>query len=160
MRTIVFAIFQLLATAVCAQKPPQEEVKAVVLSLFEGMRLGDSAMVHSTFMETAQMYTILRNKEGQPILRKGSLQKFLNAVGSTHDQVWNEPIWDIEVKIDQDFAQLWASYAFYAGNTFSHCGVDAFHLFRTEEGWKIFQITDTRKKEGCKIPGEIKDKFQ
>ena len=160
MRTIVFVIFQLLATIVCAQTSPQEEVKAVVLSLFEGMRLGDSAMVHSTFMEAAQMYTVVRNKEGQPILRKGSLQKFLDAVGSPHDQVWNEPIWDIEVKIDRDFAQLWASYAFYAGNTFSHCGIDAFHLFKTEEGWKIFQVTDTRKKEGCRIPEEIKDKFQ
>ncbi|MBI5914693.1 MAG: nuclear transport factor 2 family protein [Bacteroidetes bacterium] len=31
----------------------------------------------------------------------------------------------------------------------SHCGVDAFQLFKGENGWKITQISDTRRRENC-----------
>lgn len=35
---------------------------------------------------------------------------------------------------------------------FSHCGIDAFQLFKDDKGeWKITQIVDTRRKEGCGI---------
>jgi hypothetical protein len=43
-------------------------------------------------------------------------------------------------------------YSFFAGPRFSHCGIDAFQLFRGPGGWKIFQLTDTRRRTGC--PGE------
>ena len=47
-------------------------------------------------------------------------------------------------------------FAFYLDDKFSHCGVDAFQLFKGNTGWEIFQLTDTRKKEGCVIPVHIK----
>ncbi|HFA51249.1 MAG TPA: hypothetical protein ENJ95_19730 [Bacteroidetes bacterium] len=31
----------------------------------------------------------------------------------------------------------------------SHCGVNAFHLFKSREGWKITQVTDTRRRNNC-----------
>jgi hypothetical protein len=33
---------------------------------------------------------------------------------------------------------------------FSHCGVDAFILVLTEDGWRILSIADTRTTEGCR----------
>lgn len=133
----------------------EEAVRRVVERLFEGMRQGDSAMVHSTMMNEVQLYTAARNKKGEPILHQGSLQSFLNAVGTPHDEIWDEPIWDTEIRVEGHLAQAWTKYAFYLGKQFSHCGVDAFHLFKTENGWKIFHLTDTRKKEGCDIPDDI-----
>jgi hypothetical protein len=46
------------------------------------------------------------------------------------------------------------NYAFFAGDTFSHCGVNAFQLFKGADGWKIFHIADTRRREGCEMPEE------
>jgi hypothetical protein len=40
-------------------------------------------------------------------------------------------------------------YVFYVGDRFSHCGVDSFQLVRISAGWRIIQIADTRRKEGC-----------
>ena len=57
-----------------------------------------------------------------------------------------------------DFAQVWCDYAFYIGNTFSHCGVDAFQLHKQKDGWKIFHLADTRRTENCTIPKSIQQK--
>jgi len=32
---------------------------------------------------------------------------------------------------------VWAPYDFWRDGKFSHCGVDAFDLIKTDEGWKI-----------------------
>jgi hypothetical protein len=47
---------------------------------------------------------------------------------------------------------VWAKYAFFLGDRFSHCGIDAFQLHQTADGWKIFQLTDTQRSEGCEMP--------
>ena len=61
----------------------------------------------------------------------------------------NERIWDSEVRVDGDLATVWTKYDFLRAGAFSHCGVDAFQLARTPEGWKIIQIADTHRQEGC-----------
>ena len=135
----------------------EEAVKEVVLRLFDGMRAGDSAMVHSVFHEHSNMYTVFTDQNGNNQIRKGSLEKFLTAVGSPHDVIWDEPVWDMKIDIDGALASVWTKYAFYAGKQFSHCGVDAFQLFKSADGWKIIQLADTRQKEGCIIPDEIQE---
>ncbi len=160
MKVFTLVLTLLVCSYSFAQEKEDEKVKAVVLSLFEGMRTADSVMVRATFMDDAQMYTIATGKNGEPVIRRGSLQRFVTAVGTPHDKVWNEPIWDTEVRIDGHLAQVWTQYAFYLGNEFSHCGVDAFQLFKTSDGWKIFQIADTRKKEGCEVPEEVKEAYK
>ena len=85
-------------------------------------------------------------------IKKGNLASFLKAIGTPHDQIWDEKIWNTKIEIDGGIAQVWTDYAFYVGTEFSHCGVDAFHLIKDEEkGWKIVHLMDTRRKEGCEI---------
>lgn len=159
----IFSIFMVIAATATVAKSQQTdditsaEVLKVVERVFDGMWAADSAMVRSAFMKDADLYTAFTDKEGNPVLHKGSLTNFLDAVGSPHDVVWDEPIWDTEVRVDGNLAQVWTKYAFYAGDKFSHCGVDAFHLFKTWEGWKIFHLTDTRQFQDCKVPEEIKN---
>ena len=135
----------------------EKEIMKVVLRLFDGMRAGDSSMVRSVFHDRVEMYTSFTDRNGKPDLKKDDVEKFIAAVGTPHDEVWDEPIWDAEVRIDGNLAQVWTKYAFYAGKRFSHCGVDAFHLTRTGTGWKIFHLTDTRQKEGCEVPESIRE---
>ncbi|MEO0553603.1 MAG: nuclear transport factor 2 family protein [Bacteroidota bacterium] len=156
MKPLFSLLVFLLSTSLNAQTADEESVKQVVYQLFEGMRQGDSTMVRAAFTKDAEMYTVFTDKDGTPNLKKGSLQRFLTAVGTPHEGIWDEPIWDVEVQIDGNLAQVWTKYAFYLDDKFSHCGVDAFQLFKGNTGWEIFQLTDTRKKEGCVIPDHIK----
>lgn len=151
-----------MLTNLWAQKSTEEAaVKEVVHRLFLGMEKGDSAMVRSAFNTDVTMATVFRDKTNHPMLEhENSIEGFLKAVGTPHAEVWYEEIWNLSVKIDGDFAQGWCEYAFYVGNKFSHCGVDAFELHKGADGWKIFHLADTRRKEGCNIPAEIQNKHK
>lgn len=144
-----------------AQTSEKENVIAVVQQLFTGMYKGDSTLVRNAFAKEVTSATVLRDKDGKPVLRReSSIDEFVKAVGKPYPEPLTEEIWNIQVQIDGDLAQVWCDYAFYIGHRFSHCGVDAFNLHKTTEGWKIFHIADTRRKEECNIPEEIKKKHQ
>jgi len=157
--TIAFALF--LSFPLTAQSGDEAAVKAVIANLFKGMEKGDSALVHKSFANSVTMASIFRDKNANPVIRhEPSIAEFLVAVGTAHKEVWYEEVWNLSVKIDGDFAQAWCDYAFYVDKTFSHCGVDALHLHKEKDGWKIFHLADTRRKDGCNIPKEIEAKHK
>lgn len=147
---ILFTISNLKAQSNSATEADKKEVLDVIVKLFDGMREGDSTKVASVFDKEVNMLTSYTNKEGEKIISKGDLSKFLTAIGTPHEKVWDEKIWNTQIMIDGGIAQVWTDYAFYVGTEFSHCGVDAFHLVnRGGKGWKIVHLMDTRKKAGC-----------
>lgn len=161
MKTQLLLISLFISFLANAQSNTTEiAVMKPITALFTGMNLGDSAMVHSAFTKAVSMGSVTKDKSGNPIIRKSELADFLKAVGTPHTEPWSEPIWDAKIDIDGDLAQVWVKYAFYLGNKFSHCGVDAFHLIKTEKGWKIFHLVDTRQTTGCEIPTNISNKFK
>src|SRR5262249_29881978 len=42
-----------------------------------------------------------------------------------------------EVRVAGPLATVWFPYDFYLDGKWSHCGVDAFTLLKTEKGWRI-----------------------
>jgi hypothetical protein len=143
------------------KKNDREAVVKVIGDLFKAMELGDSAMARNTFAKQVTTATVFRDKAGNAgIHREESVAGFMKAIGTPHKEVWYEEIWNLQVQIDGDFAQAWCDYAFYTDKTFSHCGVDAFHLYRENGSWKIFHLADTRRKNACEIPADIQKKHQ
>ncbi len=130
----------------------EEEVLSVVQRLFDGMRAGDSAVVRSTFVAEARLVST-GFRDGEPTLQSVPIDRFIEAVGQPHDEVWDERIWDVEIRVDDNLATVWNQYAFFLDENFSHCGVDAFQLFKAPDGWLIFHLADTRRKESCEVPG-------
>lgn len=131
-----------------ATSPEAVEVRATIDRLFDGMRRGDSTAVRAVFHPEARLVTI-GAREGKPVLAGGSVDAFVRAVGTPHDAVWDERISNVEIRVDDNLATAWMDYSFYAGEKFSHCGVNAFQLFRGPEGWKVFHIADTRRRDAC-----------
>jgi hypothetical protein len=166
IRNFTLCVFALFVCAVSlraqpATAPENEAIVKVVRRLFEGMEKGDSAMVSSTFASDVTLATMRRNKENKgQIARENSIDGFLKAVGTSHPDAWHEEIWNIKVQQDDNFAQVWCDYAFYVGKRFSHCGVDAFHLYKGDDGWKIFHLADTRRSTPCTIPEEIQNRYK
>ena len=164
MKTKATLIF-LLASAQFAFSQSASEKESVmkpVNQLFEAMQKGDSAMLRKVFAKQVTLDNVGSDKSGKLVVKhETSLDGFAKAIGTPHADAYNEVIWDEKVEIDGNFAQAWMSYAFYLGKKFIHCGVDAFHLAKGEDGnWKIFHLADTRQKEGCKIPQKISDQFK
>jgi hypothetical protein len=144
------AIVILWPAAAMAQDAGGERraVLATIERLFDGMRRGDSAAVRSTFHAAALLATSVM-EDGHPDVRVDTLDAFVTAVGTPHAEVWDERLRNTEVRIDGGLASVWTEYDFYAGTKFSHCGVDAFQLARTRDGWRIIALADTRRRTGC-----------
>ncbi|GAB3169845.1 nuclear transport factor 2 family protein [Telluribacter humicola] len=140
----------LISFSANAQAPGEvAAARAVVDQLFTGMRSGDSSLVRRAFLPDASLQSVTTASDGTVKVRKDAIQGFINAVGTPHDEVWDEQIYDVKVQIDGPMAIVWTPYKFFLGSKFSHCGVNAFTLVKTTEGWKIAGITDTRRRDNC-----------
>ncbi len=129
-----------------------------MFDMFDGMRKADTTGFHKMFTPNARLLTVMDREPGNELLREDDLNKFFRALAKPRDVVYDEPLWDIQVAIDGRLAQVWTKYAFYAGDKFSHCGVDAFLMFKDKDGfWKIFELVDTRRfgAENCDLPGKV-----
>lgn len=132
----------------------QEEIMATIIELFDGYRAADSSRIRAVFTENASLMHVGK-KDGEPHLGGGSIDSFVNYVGSGLDKLHDEPLWDYEVHIDENLASVWTKYAFYLEGQFHHCGAESFQLFKSKEGWKIFLLVDTSKDE-CDVPDYIR----
>ena len=132
-----------------AQTSQEIEVQETIDRLFVGMSASDSSVVASAFKRDAIMQTIRTNEDGSVSVAGGDLSQFLNSIHQAEPGVLNEKLNGYEIKIDGDLASVWTPYEFYAGEEFSHCGVNSFQLVKTDDDWKIFHIVDTRRRDNC-----------
>lgn len=146
MKTILLLILLFPAFA-HTQKAEKKEVRKVIDQLFDGMRKGDSSQVRKIFFPGAVLSTSFVNSKGEAKLHSDSIISFINAIGTPHKEVWDERLLSCEIRIDDNLATVWTKYAFYVDNVYSHEGVNAFQLAKTDGSWKILVITDTRRKK-------------
>lgn len=128
----------------------EEAVKAVIESLFDGMRAKNADQVSAAFTSEAIMNTVISKPEGSEV-GSNSVADFAKRISTTPAETQlDERILDYQIKVDGTMASAWTPYRFYVNGDFSHCGVNSFQLVKTAEGWKIVYIIDTRRKEPCK----------
>jgi Putative lumazine-binding len=157
-RLYAFAFLALPATLAAqnpaAPPPPaysadSTAIVAVITKLFNGMRARDTAAMRGLFHEAA----VLRSasvRQGQNTIEADAIGDwFGSVVGAPADLLLDERLGPPEVRVDGNLAGVWVYYEFYAGDRFSHCGVDAFHLGRAADGWKIMTVSDSRRRQGC-----------
>lgn len=152
MKQILPLLFALLVlpTAVFSQQNTEEnEVKATINLLFDGMRNSDTVMIRKAFATKLTMQTIVKTKDGKWAVRTENLDNFIKSVGTPHPEKYDERIVFTKILIDANLASVWTDYKFYIGDKFSHCGVNSFQLFKGDDGWKIIYIIDTRRKDSC-----------
>lgn len=131
----------------------EQQVRATIDGLFDAMRAGDSAAVRAAFHPEARLQTAIGPSDTSSV-QATPVEAFVAAVGQPRDEVWDERIWDVDIQVDGPLASAWVPYVFYVGTERSHCGVNAVQLVRGEDGWRILQLTDTRR-ETCDVPAAV-----
>lgn len=131
-----------------AQTSDRDAILATVQKVFDAMRTRDTALLAQAFDTTAKLAGV--SNRGTPAVSLTSPAQFGAAIlRAPAADVWNERIYEPEVKVDGPVAQVWAYYTFHRNATFSHCGIDAFMLLKVGGAWKITQLADSRRTEGC-----------
>ncbi|GAA0878512.1 nuclear transport factor 2 family protein [Algoriphagus jejuensis] len=148
-RILICGILSFLVCFSAFSQTDEKEVKAVIQSLFDGMRAKNAEQVAAAFAADAIMQTIIAKPEGNTV-GTNSVSDFVKRIGSTPAETQlDERISDYQINVDGAMATAWTPYRFYVNGNFSHCGVNSFQLVKMSEGWKIVYIIDTRRKEPC-----------
>ena len=142
IKIIVVFFTSLLSIASFAN---EAEVMTPIHTLFDGMREADGDKVRSVFADEALFF------RAHAELRKGrTVEEFATAVEQNKGDIWDEKIWGVDIKIEGKLASVWTNFAFYLGDTLSHCGVNSFQLYHFDDGWKIIYLVDTYQNQDCK----------
>lgn len=146
---IVPFLLAAVATPALAQNTERDAVLATVQKVFDAMRTRDTILLKSAFDTSARLVGV-RTRDGTSSVTLTTPSRFGAAItGAKAGNVWNERIYDPDVRIDGNLAQVWAYYTFHMNDTFSHCGIDAFMLLKVGDTWKITQLADTERPQGC-----------
>jgi predicted enzyme related to lactoylglutathione lyase len=150
MRLATFTLLALSAVAPLAaqQADDQKAVLQAIETLFNALKADDTAGMRAVMHPQGRIIQT-GTRDGAPFARVNALNDFLTSIGSAKGRGLEERVYAPEVRIDDNLAVAWVYYDFRVGGQISHCGVDAYHLVRTAEGWRILEIVDTQRKDAC-----------
>ncbi len=139
--TTALVLVALLGPAPRATAQTEEEaIVQVVHDLFDGMRDKDAEKIRGVFAEGARLGRVGREGSVTYTTAEGFAMNISQMTRSI-----DERIWDWEVRIDGNLAQLWTKYDVLIDGDFSHCGADAFQLLNVDREWKIIHLADSRR---------------
>ena len=150
MRRAHLALVLTMFTPAVAAHAQQNDTSAVMATLDRftaALRIKDTTGMKAELHEQARL-TLLRPAQGGGV-RVVALDGpgFIKA--ATAGDALDEPIRNARVTIDADLATVWAEYQVRINGAVSHCGYDAFHLVRAGTTWKILNVSDTFRRQGC-----------
>ncbi len=149
-KIFTFLIFCcLILSSVFAKKADDaKDAMRVVNTIFAEMANHNPPAIAALFTTEATLTAIIKNKEGKSAIRIFSGETFSKNFAENRGPI-REDMYAPEVKIYGDLAMVWGRYVFFSNGKISHCGVNSFHLVRTDTGWKIASISSTMEPQGC-----------
>ena len=148
MKSILVIIFILSATFLNANPPGEEEnIVSVVQHFFTVMETRDTDEAKKILIPGGCTFSI-RSEGKTETLKTSNFQEFINSLSTLKDN-YKEAMSNPKILVHEGIAVLWTKYDFYINGKFSHCGVDAFSLIKTADGWKIAGLVYTVEKTGC-----------
>ena len=130
----------------------ESEVLAVTHGMLSVLKTRD-AVAARALMTADTRFTLTRpTPEGGTRVVVMTGEQFVEAVTRPGTQVVEEVIRNPVVRIDGSLATVWAEYQVLIDGVVHHCGYDAFHLVRLEEGWRVLNVSDTYREQGCGPP--------
>lgn len=122
----------------------QREVLGAVNALFDAMAKHDVAASRKLIVTGASFVVV--KPDGTLVMEHDT--DYLDSLAK-RKEAFHERIWDAQVTVQGDIAQVWAPYDFHLDGKLSHCGIDSFSMVRTAEDWRVAGISYTVQKVGC-----------
>ena len=134
IRLFALGLFVLMPLITSAQTE-EEKVIHTVQQLLDAIASRDTVKAQSVLLPGGQFFSI-REDSSVIRIRKRSHTEFKTGLTKASDEM-REVILEPIVLIHNRVAILWSNYDFFLRGNFSHRGVDAFSLLKTDNGWKI-----------------------
>jgi len=150
MEKLILIVVMHIGSYITAQESDSEAVQKTIERFFEGFHQQDSSIIKETVGDNPILQTISKNRQGETVVRTETFEQLIQSILSIPDTMkFQEKIKSYNIQVDGAMANVWTPYEFWLNDTFSHCGVNSFQLFKDADHWKIIYLMDTRRKEGC-----------
>ena len=150
MKKLAFAVFCVFISSIFGfgQTGEKAEVLAVVNKMFAEMKNHNPAEISALFQKDSNLTAIIKTKDGKTVFRAFTGETFSKNFAQKRGEI-EEIMYKPQIEVFTDFAMVWGRYIFYTDSKITHCGVNSFHLVKTEAGWKIANASSTIEPQGC-----------
>ena len=147
MKYTILILFFLGSHGLASQNNETLGIQNTIYTFFDGFHARDAVAIQSTLHKSFELGSALKTKEGA-VFQGLEGKQFVDAVIFRPEKpVWTEILGTLKINISGPLAHVWAPYEFRVDDNFSHCGVNSIHLIKSDQGWKILNITDSRLKQ-------------
>lgn len=143
-----FFIFAACINAAAQSAADKKAVADVIDQLFAKMAAAEPAAIRALQTPQSQIVAVARGKDKKNHVQTYSAETF-SKFFTNKDAKIEERMYAPKTEIDGDVAMYWGRYVFFAGGKISHCGLNTFHLVRTEGVWKIAGAASTIDPDSC-----------
>ncbi len=152
-----FACFTFSMSVKAQSTDDAKAVRGVIDSLFAEMAASNPPAIVALQRPESQIVAVARGKDGKNTIHYYSADTF-SKFFTKKDANIEELMYAPKTFVDGDVAMYWGRYVFFVDGKISHCGLNTFHLVKTDDGWKIANAASTidptacTKKEKAMIP--------
>ncbi|HEY6826451.1 MAG TPA: nuclear transport factor 2 family protein [Gemmatimonadaceae bacterium] len=150
---VAVVIASLVSSARARAQSDERAIVATVTKFLDGIRTRDTSLMRTTVASGATLTPVGgATGLGTPTAIDAIIERTGKGTGPGNDERIEMP----EVHIDQQLGSLWAYFTLTRPGEMNIdvCGANIFLLRKAQDGWKIFQIASTNRKEGCHAIGK------
>ncbi len=144
---VLLSLYMCGPIAYAGTQTEEEKIISVVNQFFEVLSSLDVNVAKQIMMPEGTYFSIRKKGEGF-LIKNSTFQKYIEDIPNIKVKL-KETMTNPKVLIHDRIAVLWTRYDFFVNGKFSHCGVDAFNLIKTPDGWKIAGCIYSVEKTGC-----------
>ena len=127
----------------------KEQILWSIDQFVEGINNSDTIAIRKVVDPSIGLLTIF-NDGKKNIMAAETLEMLFENIVKPRTKLQKEEQAGCVVETNFILASVWCNYKYFVNNKISHCGVNAYQLYKTKRGWKIIQMTDTRQKHNCR----------
>jgi hypothetical protein len=125
----------------CAQTSDETAIKNTLQTFFDSLAEKSAEMAASVLYKDGFLFSV-KDEDNNVTVSTTSHQDFIKKLPTfTGDLL--EKMQNPKILIHGKIAVIWTPYTFHRDGKYSHRGVDAVQLIKTNEGWKICGILYT-----------------
>jgi hypothetical protein len=149
MKIILTVCILTLAIPVFGQtSDPKKDALATVDKMFAEMANHNPAAIADLYTKDSNLTAIIRRKDGKNAIAAFTGESFSRNFSEKKNEI-KEDMYAPKVEIYGDLALVWGRYVFFVDGKLSHCGVNSFHLVKTDAGWRIANASSTIDPTSC-----------
>lgn len=149
-KLLILSLLLVFSCRAFCQGNDNELIKKTIGNLFDSMRGDDTTAFRDLFANNILVQHVESKNDTTSNVTTEDPADYLKQVGAYKKDAWDVQITRYDdVNVGNGIAAVWASYKFYLGKKFDHCGTIVFQLIKRGAHWKFVSVFYTIKTGNC-----------